>query len=183
MARTLLIGAQYVKDNSVIDENTDDRLLLDTIWTAQREHIKPLLGTDLYNDIESKAAAATLAGTDLTLVNTYIAPCLVKWVMFEMTLIQSYKYRNKGVVQQNSENSSPASYEDLSHLFDMWRDKAEMFGEDLINYLLANTSSFPLYLTNSDIDDIHPRKTNYTSGLYLGNGKSTGFNYNQDCCE
>ena len=183
MARTLLIGTQYIKDNSVIDENVNDRLLLDTIWTAQREHIKPLLGTDLYNDIEAKAAAGTLATTDLTLVDTYIAPCLVKWIMFEMTLIQSYKYRNKGVVQQNSENSSPTSYDDLSHLFDMWRDKAEMFGQDVIRYLKANEASFPLYLTNSDSDDIRPVNNNYTSGLYLGNGYSRGFNYNQDCCE
>jgi hypothetical protein len=182
MARTLLIGAQYIKDNSPIDENVDERLMLDTIWTAQREHIKPLLGTDLYDDILAKAAAATLASNDLTLVNEYIAPCLTKWVMFEMTLIQSYKYRNKGVVQQNSENSQPTSYENLSHLFDMWRDKAEMFGQDLIRYVKANTDLFPLYLTNNDADDIHPINNNYTSGLYLGGGFNGDSYTNRDCC-
>jgi hypothetical protein len=183
MARVLLIGSQYIKDNSPIDAAVDDRLLLDTIWTAQQEYILTILGTDLYNDIESKAAAGTLAGNDLVLVNTYIAPCLVKWIMFEMTLIQSYKYRNKGVVQQNSENSSPTSYDDLSHLFDMWRDKAEMFGERTINYLKANTDLFPLYLTNTDLDDIQPKNNNFTSGLYLGGGGKSGFNYQNDCCE
>ena len=168
MARTLLIDMDYVYDNSILDENVDSRLLVDALWTAQREYIHPILGTDLYDDIIAKAAAGTLASNDLILVNEYIAPCLVKYLVFEMTPILAYKYRNKGVVQQTSENSQATSFQDLNHLLNRWRDKAEMFGNDIIAYLCANTDLFPLYLTNNDDDDIQPIKNGYTGGLYLG---------------
>lgn len=168
MARTLLIDMDYIKDNSILDDNVDERLMVDALWTAQREYIKPILGTDLYNDIITKAAAATLASNDLILVNTYIAPCLLKYLMYEMTPILAFKYRNKGVVQQNSENSSSVNFDELNHLMNRWKDKAEMFGNDTINYLCANSSLFPLYSSNTDLDDIQPIKNTFTGGLYLG---------------
>jgi len=183
MARTLLIDMDYIKDNSILDDNVDERLMVDALWTAQREYIKPILGTDLYDDILTKAAAGSLASNDLILVNTYIAPCLLKYLVFEMTPILAYKYRNKGVVQQTSENSQSTSFEDLNHLLNRWKDKAEMFADDTMRYLKANTDLFPLYLSNNDADDIQPSNSVYTGGLYLGGGKSRGFNYNQDCCE
>jgi len=182
MARTLLIDEQYIKDNSAIDENVDVKLLLDAIWTSQREHIKPLLGTDLFDDIIAKADAATLAGNDLILVDTYIAPTLLKWVIFEMTLVLSYKYRNKGVMQQNSDNSTSTGSADLRTLLDHWRHKAEMFANDTVQYLRANTDLFPLYLTNSDFDDIQPKASGYTSGLFLGRANGANINPDKDCC-
>ena len=62
MARTLLIDMEYVKSNSILDDNVDERLMVDALWTAQREYIKPILGTNLFDDIITKAAAGTLAG-------------------------------------------------------------------------------------------------------------------------
>lgn len=184
MARTLLIDMDYIKDNSILDDNVDERLMVDALWTAQREYIKPILGTDLYDDIIAKAAAATLASNDLILVNEYIAPCLLKYLIFEMTPILAYKYRNKGVVQQNSENSQSTSFEDLNHLLNRWKDKAEMFAQDAIDYLCANSTLFPLYTSNSDADDIYPKSSAFTGGLYLGNGRSTGgFDYKDKCCD
>ena len=183
MARTLLIDMDYIKSNSILDENVDERLMVDALWTAQREYIKPILGTDLYDDIIAKAAAGSLASTDLTLVNEYIAPCLLKYLVFEMTPILAYKYRNKGVVQQTSENSQATSFEDLNHLLNRWKDKAEMFANDVVAYLKANVASFPLYLTNNDIDDIHPKSNVFTGGLYLGGGFNGDSYTYRDCCD
>jgi hypothetical protein len=59
-----------------------------------------------------------------------------------------------------------------------------MFAEDIINYLVANHTLFPLYTSNSESDDIYPANSAFTGGLYLGNGKNrgTGFDYLRDCC-
>ena len=65
MARTLLIDMDYIKSNSILDDNVDERLMVDALWTAQREYIKPILGTNLFDDIIAKAGAGTLAGNDL----------------------------------------------------------------------------------------------------------------------
>jgi hypothetical protein len=169
MARTLLIDMDYIKDNSILDSNVDERLMIDALWTAQREYIKPILGSDLFDDIITKAGLGTLAG---------------KYLVFEMTPILAYKYRNKGVVQQTSENSQATSFDDLNHLLNRWRDKAEMFGEDIVRYLIANHTLFPLYTSNSDSDDIYPSNSAFTGGLFLGNEKSRGgFDYLRDCCD
>ena len=171
------------------------RLLAPPDLTSTRLPLKSGLGlrggaccrtgiSDLFDDIITKAGLGTLAGNDLILVNTYIAPCLLKYLVFEMTPILAYKYRNKGVVQQTSENSQATSFDDLNHLLNRWRDKAEMFGEDIVRYLIANHTLFPLYTSNSDSDDIYPSNSAFTGGLFLGNGKSRGgFDYLRDCCD
>ena len=41
-----------------------------------------------------------------------------------------------------------------------------MFAEDIINYLVANHTLFPLYTSNSDTDDIFPSNSAFTGGLY-----------------
>jgi hypothetical protein len=59
-----------------------------------------------------------------------------------------------------------------------------MFAEDIVRYLIANHTLFPLYTSNSDSDDIFPSNSAFTGGLFLGNEKSRGgFDYLRDCCD
>ena len=43
----LFISEKYVKDNSYIDNNVDDKLLTPLIILAQDKHILPVTGTSL----------------------------------------------------------------------------------------------------------------------------------------
>ena len=44
----LFVSETYIKNNSVIDENVDMRLILPAIRDAQELRIHPILGTPLY---------------------------------------------------------------------------------------------------------------------------------------
>jgi len=50
----LFISETYVKNNTLIDENVDMRLILPSIKDAQELRIHPILGTPLYDDLKAK---------------------------------------------------------------------------------------------------------------------------------
>src|SRR6056300_850938 len=130
MAKVLFISEQYIKDNSQLDENVDVKLIRSTIYDAQRDYIKPILGTDLYEKIESDISGSSLTGNYQTLVNDYVAEALLKWVIFELQFILLYKMRNKSVGKQNSENQQPVDYTEHRYLMDRWKEKAERRSQD-----------------------------------------------------
>lgn len=168
MSKILFISEEYVKSNSVLDENIDVKTIRPTIYDCQRDYLKPILGTDLYDKLISDISGSTLTGNYLTLVNDYIAECLLKWVVFEFNIVGLYKYRNKSVSKQNSENSQPVDYTEQRYLMDYWQKKAETRSQDITDYLCANSDLFPEYLSNSDDDDLYPNAYNYSTSIYLG---------------
>jgi hypothetical protein len=168
MARGLFISETFVKENSEIDENVDMKLINPTIWYCQKEYLEKTLGTVLYNDLISKIVASTLAGDDLTLVDDYIADCLLFWVKHELQVPLTYKFRNKSVSTNTDPNSQPVSFDIHKYLRDYYKPKAQYFTERLEKYLCANEALFPLYCTEDSIDELSPRKTPPQSAFYLG---------------
>ncbi len=179
MAVQLFISEQYLKAKTIINENVDVKLILSTIEDAQRMHIEPALGTKLYEDLQAKIAAATLNADEKTLIDDYIAPALVKWVLFEASFTFLYKYTNKTIGKKNSENQQPTDYTEHRHTLDWWKDKAQYYTQRLIDYLCYNTDKFPNYLLNTD-DDIRPDGTQYSTGMFLGNTKNRTNDWRKD---
>ena len=60
--------------------------------------------------------------------------------------------------------------EEIAMVTDRAKNKAEWYAERLTKYLLSNETLYPKYITqeNPNIDTIYPKRTNYTSGMYLG---------------
>ena len=166
----LFISETYVKNNTVIDENVDMRLILPSIRDAQELRILPILGTPLYEDLKTKITATTLTADDIILLDDYIAPCMAQWTLYECSVTMLFKYRNKTVGTKSSENGQPISYQDLQFLRDDWKNKAEEREARLINYLTDNTTLYPTYSEASD--DLNPRTTAYQTSFYLGGGTS-----------
>ncbi len=163
-----MISEQFIKDNSVIDENVDVKLLRSTIWDCQRDYIKPILGTDLYNKLESDIKSGSVSGNYLILLNDYVAESLIKWVVYESVPTLTYKYRNKSVGKGSSDHDNPINYAEIKGEMDRWRIKAELRSQDLTNYLCAKSVLFPEYSSNVDLDDIKPKNNNFTIPIYLG---------------
>lgn len=168
MARGLFISEKYVKENSVIDDNVDMKLIQPTIWQCQKQYIEAYLGTQLYDDINSKVVASTLAGDDLTLVNDYIADSLLYWVVYELQVSLLFKMRNVGTSTERSDFSSPVDLKQLARVENRFKKKAEYFSERLTAYLCANTDLYPLYLITSESDDLLPESAKPTTSVFLG---------------
>lgn len=169
----IFISEQALKDSSIINENVDMKVLLPTIKLAQEKYILPIIGTALYNELKTQITAATLTVLNETLLDDYIQPCLIWWIMAEAPMPLTYKFMNKSVATRSSENASPASLNDLLKLEERFKNNAEWYSQRLTNYLLENSAQYPLYLNpGNGIDTIIPKKTMYSTGMFLGNTKS-----------
>lgn len=183
MARGLFFQESFLKSNSEVDENVDMKTINPTMWYCQKAYIEPVLGTVLYDDLISKIVAGTLAGNDLTLVNDYIADALLYWVMYELQVPLTYKFRNKSVNKNTDANSQPVGFEEHKYLKDVYKPKAQYFTERLDKYLCANSDLFPLYNTTTEDDDLLPKNIPPQVSVYLGGKRIPKLNSNGYYCE
>lgn len=176
MAQTigLFISEYYIKNNSEIDDNVDVKLLLPTVVYCQRQYIKNTIGSPLYDAIEAEIVS-TPAGTIatpsyLTLVDTYIAPALLAWVMKEAQVPLTYKFRNKSVAKNNSDFSQPIDFTEHKYVKDYYEPRAILYTKDLENFLCANSADYPLYTQYTSSDQVRARNTPARTSVWLGTG-------------
>lgn len=169
--KVLLISTHFIKNNSVIDDNIDDKIIANTIMFVQESTMQEILGTKLLDKITADVEAGTLTGLYKTLVDDYVRWTLLYYTVAELLEPLQFRITNKGVVTKDSESrSTSVSSELLYKLKDSYLQKAEYYSEKTKKFLLKNYNSLP-ELVNIDITDVRPFKARNTSGVLLYNGK------------
>lgn len=183
MAFVQFISESYLKANTVIDTNVDMRLLNPTLRLVQEKYVLPILGTALYNKLKTDVQATSLAGNYKTLMDDYILPCLMWYVLYEAPVPLSYRLTNKDVVRKTSDNSQAAPLNELQYAMDKARDNAEYYAMKIYKYLNANPTLFTEYTSPGTASDtVYPTSRTFTNPIYLsdkGNQKSA-LNYLKD---
>lgn len=173
MAYIALIGDQYLKDNAWVNQNVDPQLIRPTIRLVQEMHILPLLGTALYNKVQSLVTGSptvTLTGNYGTLLHEYIQPCMLWYVVSESTVPIAIRMTNKNILRKQSDNSTPADINEILTLKDEAKNKAEWYAERMRKFIVENEANYPEYNSPGDgIDTIRPRRKPYDNGLSLKN--------------
>jgi len=180
----LFISAAQMKSDCPIDENVDEKVIIQAIRYSQEEYTKNVLGTALYDEVKAQILAGTLTALNTTLRDSYIREALKWWVMYEGLEELHFKFTNKSVMTKTSENSNPASLNDILDLKNKYRNRAERMDKKTINYLCENSDSYPLYLNpGNGTDTITPKASTYNTGWYLG-GASEGYDTpTGNCCD
>lgn len=166
----LLISQKYLKDKSIIQDNTDFKLLTPVILWVQELKLKRLLGTNLYNLIITQSTPPTsLTGANTTLLNNYILNYMLFYVQSESIMTLKYKLTNIGVVTRDAggQGASSISSTEAQNLMDFYKNKAEEYGQEMIDYIKANPTSYPTYFTNTGIGDILPNPDAYDVQIFL----------------
>ena len=178
----LFCDIDYIKDLTGINQSVDSAKFRAVIYATQRLYIEPILGTDLYNAIESKISGSTLTGNYQTLVNTWVAPCIAYFTYIDLMDDVGIPLDRGGVYRNSSVNTTTANLEEMNRLAQVQRKRAEFFSERLVSYLCNNSTLFPEFTTNSD-EDISPlNNPSPFDSLYLGNTgltkyqRKTGYN-------
>lgn len=164
----LFISEDYVKRKTTVDENVDVKLINPTIEDCQNIYLHPCLGTQLFDGLKDRITNSTTTAADDTLISDYIAPMLVKWVQFELTTLLTFRYRNKNVSKQGSENSQVIDNTEYKYLLDNFRHKAEWYEQRLIDYLEAESDVFTEYYQTVNTNDLTPEDRAFTSPFWLG---------------
>lgn len=177
MSRNILfISVDTIKDRTGLHFNVDPKLVYPDILFAQDAYILPVLGTALYDKLQTDIENKQLACPYETLLNDYITPCLVYQVMAELPMALSYQFYNKGVVKKTGEGQTEPSASELTEVAQRYTSRAEYYRQRLVKYLKQQSSQnkFPEYLNpGSGVDTIVPDNQAYTISVWLGD---------DDCC-
>ena len=173
-----MMSADWLKENSTLDLNIDDKTLKMAILEAQEIHIREAIGSGVYDELIGQISASTLTSANQTLMNNYIRPALKYWAIVESIAVNVMKMVNKGLGKRSADNFTPADTGDITMLENRMRDKAEYYTNRLRDYLHENSSTYPLFLSpGSGIDTIHPKGVQTFGGFYLGGGDCEPYGY------
>jgi hypothetical protein len=175
-ANILMISEQSFKDFTIASNNIDLKNLTQIIKMTQDRYIHPLVGSALYNKILDLISTGdiTLVGNAKykTLLGSYLTDTLFNYVLGELPMAMQYKFVNKGVLKKTSENSEQPTFAELQSISKYYQGYAEWYAERTINYLTANSETYPEYLNpGSDITAIWPTSNQYRVAINLGNGE------------
>lgn len=169
MADVYFIDISVLKEDSLIDPNVDNKLLLPILVVVQDVYLQAILGTPLFEDLQDKIETdPTLAGNanELLLMRKYIKKVLMYYVCMHAPMALKYRMMNKGVMIKSSENSQAAEAIELKVVKDEFKYIAETYAELLTKYLNENKTLFPLYGQQTDTG-MNAAATNYTTGIDL----------------
>ncbi|MBM3417477.1 MAG: hypothetical protein FJY17_00975 [Bacteroidetes bacterium] len=172
MSRNILfISVDTIKERTGLHFNTDEKLVNPEILTAQDMYILPALGTALYERLQDAIANSNLNASETTLLDTYITPTLVYYVMSELPMGLSYQFYNKGIIRKSGEGQENPSAAELIDVADRYKTRAEFYKQRLVKYLIDRSgfNTFPQYNNpGSTYDTIVPERQAYTSSVWLG---------------
>lgn len=177
MSRNILfISVTTIKERTGLHNNVDEKLVNPEILTSQDMYILPALGTALYERLQDGIVAANLTANETNLLDTYITPALVYYVMSELPMGLSYQFYNKGMVRKSDANQENPSAQEMIDVADKYRAKAEFYKQRLVKYLKekSTTTMFPEYNNpGTGVDVMIPDNEAYTTSIWLGD---------DDCC-
>jgi hypothetical protein len=178
MSNVLFISVNDIKLRTGLTANVEEKLVLPEIYTAQDMYILPALGTALYNRLLAGIVASNLTSTEQALIDTYITPSLVFYVMAELPMGLSYQFYNKGVIRKADNNATEPSAQELIEVANKYRGRAEFYKERLVRYLKEESgrNTFPEYNNPGNrYDTIIPDRDAYRTTVWLGD--------TDRCCE
>jgi len=175
-ANILLLSDAILKERSVIHDNMDPKLIYPDIKVAQDMYIEPILGTALYNKLQTIVADGTITDAGNAdyklLLDKYIIDALVYYVMSMLPIDSSYQFWNKGVSRKSSQDVDLPSMSDLVEVSKNYQNRAEFYGNRLKRFLLDQTSrlqKYPEYVNpGNTIDTVVPSQRQFTMPIYLG---------------
>jgi hypothetical protein len=166
---TTLISEQYLKQHSTILNATESKFLQSGLEQAEKIYIKSALGSALFSEIKTQNNSGNLSPANQTLLNDYIADCLVFYTKALILPDIYVKIGNAGLMQMEDVNAKPVGLDILTYQVETAMNLAQNHAQRLIDYLKANRSLYPLYdQYGSSTDSIRPVDTLYDCGIYLG---------------
>lgn len=141
-----LIDYAYMKEEVDLPQNIENQDLENKIYRAQRM-LRMLMGVAFYNDYVENYKSNTFSAA-YTALYEYVQ-VFVAWQAFEFyTVKANYNPTRSGFRIHSEENSVAAPSSDMAIIIKDAKQEAQQAKTELVNYLNANSSLFPLYTTD-----------------------------------
>lgn len=145
-----LISQNYLRENSPITDNVQEKDLFPHIIAAQETYTQKILGSKFYEHIIEAFSAQTLNANEIELVQNYIKP-QVLWRTVDLALPWvANNIRGKGILKNTDENAVVSDFREMNYLRNEASNRAEQNEQLLFDYLQKNQSLFPEYKDQQD---------------------------------
>jgi hypothetical protein len=166
------IDSNYLKTNSPISKHIDDELISPILIQSQEKWIIPILGSNLYNDLQTQiydyiTSGSTIDANYVTLINEYIKPTHLNYSMYELIPFINYKITNISVSKKNSEFSQASEVPEMNYIRNSIKSTAQFYSDRLSDYLKINYQLYPKFYINTNNNQIYPQKSDINCGIYL----------------
>jgi len=153
----LIVSPAFVKENTVLNYNVDDGYLKPLIDSIQNTFVRPILGSALFNEIQTEIKSGAVSELNQILIKEYIRDAL-KWeVCHKYTRIGTYKLNNKGAGTHSGDNFSSLNQQELTTAKNIFKDSADFYRRKLKLYLKENAELYASYNTPpSGADVVRP---------------------------
>lgn len=143
----MIINEKYLKEYSPIPLNYDLTELRNYIGVAEKIWVVPVLGQDLYDEIQSQVDENKLSDENSTLLTEgglwqYLAfaTCL------EGLAFIWANFSEVGITLGKSDNSESVNLKDITYIEQNLRRQVEVLKDSLIKWLNSHLDSFPKYI-------------------------------------
>lgn len=167
-----ILSENYLRSTLSISDNLDIKLLMPFVNEVEQIHLRDTLGDLATNELKARYEAKTLDDNEKHLVSVYIKPYMAWKVLYEALPWITTQVRNKGVVQQDSENNVKVDdMPKINLLLKKADEKSAAFEKRLKDYLCNFANEY----TNGT--NIFYYYTHYSSKLIMPNYDDPGKTY------
>tara|TARA_R110000824_G_scaffold366831_1_gene555952 strand:- start:148 stop:663 length:516 start_codon:yes stop_codon:yes gene_type:complete len=170
MAKALFITTKDIKRYSVLSGSVDPDKFIYMVEIAQDTEVQNYLGTKLLEKIQDLILAGTINdpanAAYKTLLETYIKPMTIYWALVCYMPFAAYTVANGGVYKHTSESSITVDKEEVDYLVEKYRDIAQFYTNNFIDFMVYNQNTYPEYNANTQ-DDTYPDTANADFGGWV----------------
>ena len=167
--------ALFITRNDIIKQTPlqgaiDADKLLPFIRTAQDKYMLNLLGTVLFDKLQSDISSGTaFTGVYETLMEDYVKPTLIWYACVEYIPFSGISFKSEGSFKHQSESSVSPGKNEIDYLLSKALNNADYYATRLQDYLIAKESQIPEFLQSTgDATQVWPDQTNqYFGGIEL----------------
>lgn len=168
MERVIFISTQNLKNDTIIENNSEDYILKPCIYDAHLIELQEVLGELFYKDLVNKTLNDTLSAEEVNLIKTYIYDFLIKVSLYRAIPFLWAKFENTSIVVKKNETSDSIEYKDLQYLRNETLNDVSFLRKRLIDYLNQNINYFPLFKCSSNCNVLSPNTNTYNRvGIFL----------------
>ncbi len=171
MAFALFVSRNDIIKNTPLNGEIDADKLIPFIRTAQEKYILNLLGTVLYDKLQSDIQSGSVSGDYETLLQDYVKPTLIWYGCTEYIPFSSIDFKGSGAVKHLSEQSAAPTKNELDYLLSKALNNADYYATRMQDWLIStsNAGGIPEYLqVTGDQTEVYPDKSSqYYGGIHF----------------
>lgn len=140
-----LVTEQLVLDRTTLDKNLLSANIKPAIILAQKVQMTTIIGDKLVDKIYSEIENGTLSGNYKTLVDDYLTDVVIYATLYHAATSLLSKFTNRGLQQENSENSGHSDISVYRELKSDAKNQMEYFSQRANKWVFKNRADFPEY--------------------------------------